>query len=336
MRIIDVPRSGSNRIDVDLEHDDEVIDPRHYGGDEEGDFRFSVKGRTLTITRTDADDEDAGWPRPIRLRAYRRSTEIIPDFTSTVYTYHGLRRECVPKDVTKVIFAPSVTTIQHFAFNGCDSLVRITIPDHVTRIEGFAFFGCDSLKSIRLSVNLVHIGDAAFRYCSSLEGVFLPPTVTDIGNGAFKNCISLRFMYVPESIDHIGEGVFIGCNRLSTTVSNNLSKLCYSSSINPQMINECIQEHGIELTTQVDDQQMTALHILCANPFVTADCIRAYLQLAPEAANQEDSDGMTPFQYLCKSDVKVIEDRSFSSLMIWWYHCMPPQETETGKKRKRE
>jgi len=40
---------------------------------------------------------------------------------------------------------------------------------------------------------------------------------------------------------------------------------------------------------------MTALHILCANPHVTSDCVRAYLQLAPEAAEQQDSDGMTPF-----------------------------------------
>jgi len=195
---------------------------------------------------------------------------------------------------------------------------------------------CDSLKSIRLSLNLEYIGEQAFYGCTSLQAVFLPPTVTYIDDYAFKDCKSLRFLYVPESIDHLGDYVFLRCDRLSTPVSNNLSKVCYSTSINPQMINECIQEHGIELPTEVDDEQMTALHMLCSNPFVTADCIRAYLQLAPEAANQEDSDGMTPFQYLCKSDVKVIEDRSFSSLMIWWYHCMPPQETETGKKRKRE
>jgi len=69
---------------------------------------------------------------------------------------------------------------------------------------------------------------------------------------------------------------------------------CSSISINPQVI-----ERGIERATEVDEYQMTALHILCDNPRVTGDCVRAYLQLAPEAANQEDSEGMTPFQYLC-------------------------------------
>ena len=100
---------------------------------------------------------------------------------------------------------------------------------------------------------------------------------------------------------------------------------CSSTSITPQGIEGCFHTHGTERATEVDDQQMTALHILCANPHahVTGDCIRAYLKLAPEAADLEDSEGITPFHYLCRSDVTFIEDRSFSSLMIWWYSCMP-------------
>ena len=79
---------------------------------------------------------------------------------------------------------------------------------------------------------------------------------------------------------------------------------------------------------------MMALHILCANPHVTGDCIRAYLQLVPEAAEQQDSDGMTPFQRLCRNDITFLEDRSFSSVMTWWYGCMPPL-IESCKKQKR-
>jgi len=88
------------------------------------------------------------------------------------------------------------------------------------------------------------------------------------------------------------------------------------------MIQECIHTHGMERATEVDDQQMMALHILCANPHVTGDCIRAYLQLAPGAANQQDSEGMTPFQYLCRSGVNFFDERSFSSLVALWYGCM--------------
>ena len=182
--------------------------------------------------------------------------------------------------------------------------------------------------------------------CESLDAVFLPPTITPIDAYAFYGCESLRFFNLPESIEHRGHGVFEGCGDQlhvvsTTTASNNLSKVCYSTSITPQMIQECIDTHGIERasTEQVnDDQQMAALHILCAsNPHVTGDCIRIYMQLSPEAAELDDSNGMTPFQCLCRNDItflRVEDERSFSSLMAWWYGCMPPQ-TDTSKKRKR-
>jgi len=329
MRIIRIHESESNTMVVDLQHANEVIDPRHFGGDCE--FRFSVNGRTLTITRI---DEDEGWDDGFGLRAYL-PTENIPDFTSTVYTYWGLDRERPPEDTTVVIFHPSVTTIQPCAFFDCKYLVGVTIPDTVTRIEEYAFCGLQSLRFVRLSTNLEYIGTLAFFNCSSVEAVFLPPTVTHIDHQAFYGCTSLRFCILSDTIDHLGEQVFQACNRLkSTTVSNNLSKVCYSTSVTPQSIQECIHTHGIERAAEVDDQQMTALHILCANPHVTDDCIRAYLHLAPEAADQQDSDGMTPFQRLCRNDIAFLEDRSFSSVMAFWYGGMPPL-TETGKKRKR-
>ena len=95
------------------------------------------------------------------LRAYL-PTEDIPDFTSTVYMYHGVDDEKAPKDTTELNFHPSVTTIQQCAFKGCESLERVTIPDTVTRIELSAFKDCNCLRFIRWSSNLEDIGDGAF------------------------------------------------------------------------------------------------------------------------------------------------------------------------------
>ena len=155
---------------------------------------------------------------------------------------------------------------------------------------------------------------------------------------------------MPEAIRYINNGVVDGCDQLLTTVRyqhdnddnilNNdevnqwlmqrhanlyLHQACSITSITSQRIQERIDTHEIERAIEVDEYQMTALHTLCANPRVTADCIRTYLQLAPGAAEQEDSYGMTPFQYLCRNDVVFFleEDRDFSSLMAWWYSCMP-------------
>ena len=342
-------------MDVQLPHANMIVDPRiigYYWYDPGYTLRFSVNGRTLTITRTDEygegwEDADEGWDRGFYLRAYLL-TEEIPDFTSTVYTYWGLDNEHAPQDTTEVIVHPSVNVIKIGAFDECKSLERVTIPDTVTRIENEAFYGCHSLRYIRLPRNLEFIGPLAFDGCYSLEAVFLPPTITYIGYYAFKYCKSLRFLNVPITIDHIGSNFVWACDRLLTTVNNRFDdeneeeddkfksnevnewltqrhanlpfhQACYSISITPQVI-----VHGIERATEVDDQQMMALHILCANPHVTRDAIRAYLQLAPAAADQEDSQGMTPFQYLCRNDIDFgEEDRSFSSLVALWYGCMP-------------
>jgi len=80
-------------------------------------YSFSVKGMILTITRI---DEDAGWEGVIGFRAYL-PTDTIPDLTSTVYTYWGLKYERAPEDTTEVIFHPSVHTIQDEAFIGYGS-----------------------------------------------------------------------------------------------------------------------------------------------------------------------------------------------------------------------
>ena len=190
---------------------------------------------------------------------------------------------------------------------------------------------------------------------------------------------------MPESIYHIGKLVFEACDALLTTVKYKMDdrgrytlnddevnrwltqqhvhfpfhQAFSSTSATPQGIGGCFEEHGIELATEVDDQQLTVLRILCANPHITGDGIRAYLTLASEAANEQDStgttglhilcslphqdtstgdairaylklvpeapvnvqdsDGMTPFQHICRSDVSLfIDERSFSSVMMWW------------------
>ena len=174
---------------VRLPHANMVLDPRIIIGTliRLYKFRFSIEGRTLTITRID-EDSDWVWEYEgfSRVRAYL-PTDTIPDFTSTVYTYWGLDDEEAPKDTKEVIFHPSVLTIQMGAFIDCNSLVRVTIPDHVTRIEDYAFHNCNSLKSIQLRRNLERIGWAAISNCASLGAVFLPPTVTYIGNNAFQD-----------------------------------------------------------------------------------------------------------------------------------------------------
>ena len=119
----------------------------------------------------------------------------------------------------------------------------------------------------------------------------------------------------------MGQEVFSGCDQLLATTVNlddehdqclfvvlhqlmqrhaNLPfhRACSSTTdVNPQTIQVCFQVHGIEpASMEVDDQEMTALHILCLNPHVTGDW---------------------------NDSITFVEDGNFSSWLAWWYSCMP-------------
>lgn len=67
-----------------------------------------------------------------------------------------------------------VSGIADEAFDGCDDLTSIAIPDSITYIGENAFRGCSSLKNIALPDSVTEIGSSAFGGCSALESITLP------------------------------------------------------------------------------------------------------------------------------------------------------------------
>ena len=82
----------------------------------------------------------------------------------------------------------TATKINNYAFDGCDSLTSVEIPDSVTSIGVQAFSGCDSLTSIEIPNSVTSIGDEAFAYCDNLTSVTIGNSVTNIGDDAFYYC----------------------------------------------------------------------------------------------------------------------------------------------------
>ena len=64
-----------------------------------------------------------------------------------------------------------VVAISYDAFNSCDKLKSVTIPDSITEIRDTAFIGCKSLERINISKNVLSIGDRVFFGCESLESI---------------------------------------------------------------------------------------------------------------------------------------------------------------------
>ncbi|MBQ9552520.1 MAG: leucine-rich repeat protein [Clostridia bacterium] len=117
----------------------------------------------------------------------------------------------------------SLTTIDNYAFERCEALTEITIPDSVTTIGRGAFDNCKSLPAINIPDSVTTIGEGAFDGCESIESFAIPASVTEIGDGAFSSCPSVMSLSVDENnpvyhsaenciIDTAGKTLMFGCN----------------------------------------------------------------------------------------------------------------------------
>ena len=78
------------------------------------------------------------------------------------------------------------------AFEDCESLTSIAIPNSVTAIGDYAFYSCTSLASILVGNSVTNIGEYAFNDCVLLTSINIPNSVTAIGDYAFTSCLSLE------------------------------------------------------------------------------------------------------------------------------------------------
>ena len=140
-----------------------------------GSQAFSRCGSLTSVTIGDSVTSIGDWA----FNGCSSLTSIIVDPQNPVYHSDG---NCLIETESKTLIAGcgasvipadgSVTEIGGHAFDGCDSLTSITIPDSVTEIGGYAFSGCDSLTSVTIGDGVTSIGYGAFDGCDSLTTVY--------------------------------------------------------------------------------------------------------------------------------------------------------------------
>ncbi len=108
----------------------------------------------------------------------------------------------------------SVKEIAARAFENCNSLISVALPDGIVKIGESAFDHCYNLTSINFPDGLTTIGSSAFSYCYKLRTVDFPKSVTSIGSAAFSDCDSLTVVDLPENLTVISAGTFGYCYNL--------------------------------------------------------------------------------------------------------------------------
>ncbi|WP_134397019.1 leucine-rich repeat domain-containing protein, partial [Flavobacterium psychrophilum] len=134
-------------------------------------------------------------------------------------------------NLTSVTIPNSATTIGKDSFVGCSGLISVTIPNSVTDIENAAFFGCIGLTSVTIPNSVTVIRRGIFAGCSGLISVTIPNSVTAIENFAFFGCFGLTSVTIPNSVTAIEERAFAECSSLRTVNCHITSPLVINKNV---------------------------------------------------------------------------------------------------------
>ena len=127
-----------------------------------------------------------------------------------------------------VILPEGLQYICNKAFSGCHALKNITIPSTVTEIGQAAFMDCTVLESITIPNKVTAISDYLFAYCPALKNVTLSNNLKSIGAGAFHSCTALTTITLPSSVTSLNSWAF---------TSTNLSSLYIKAATPPTLSN---------------------------------------------------------------------------------------------------
>ncbi len=190
----------------------------------------------------------------------------LEDGTLEITSYTGASAELM---IPAEIDGAKVTAIGEYAFELCEELKKVELPEGITEIGRRAFSDCCRLETINLPKSLKSIGRLAFSGCTSLNNLEVPESVVNtanqtfqgclgltsvkllgnpeaIGAGMFQNCTSLTEIEIPKSVKTLENSVFSGCSNLrELSLPDNLE------TIGNDVFSECRNLSAIKLPGSV-------------------------------------------------------------------------------------
>ena len=179
--------------------------------------------------------------------------------------------------LTSVVIPNGVTSIGDKAFYGCSSLTEIVIPNSVTKIGYSVFENCSSLTSVEIPNGVISIGDNAFENCSSLINVEIPNKVTDIASYAFAGCGALTSVVIPNGVTSIGYGAFVDCDSLtSVVIGDSVNFIGASAFFNCSSLISVNYTGTIDQWVQIEFKSSTSNPLYYANELKINNVIRYF------------------------------------------------------------
>lgn len=120
----------------------------------------------------------------------------------------------IPKTITKYGKTYIVTKIGEAAFQYCNNLTSIDIPNSATTIEGAAFYGCDNLTRVNIPNSVTKIEYSVFWSCDKLDSINIPNKLTTIGEGVFSYT-KITTIKIPKNLTKIDVGAFEDMHNLT-------------------------------------------------------------------------------------------------------------------------
>lgn len=112
-----------------------------------------------------------------------------------------------------VLLPESLAYVGKYAFAKCESMQSIDFPDNVGTIEASAFSGCTALQSVRFGNGLEKLSEYAFEGCDSLKEVQIDKNIKTLEYWAF-GLSGLEKIVFGTSIKEIDHAAFNNCNDL--------------------------------------------------------------------------------------------------------------------------
>jgi PKD repeat protein len=172
--------------------------------------------------------DTAGWSSTFAgIAAYLWDPQLpcgytITNGTITIDTYLGSGGAVI---IPSEIDGLPVTSIGEYAFEVCQSLTGVTIPNGVTSIGEDAFYFCTNLASVTIPNSVTSIGGSAFSL-TGLTSVTIPSSAS-IGDFAFYGCTNLTSLTIQNGVIGIGEAAFEYCTSLTSVSIPSSASISY-------------------------------------------------------------------------------------------------------------